>query len=101
MNIEEMKQWLVENKITEIECLVPDIAGIARGKIMPAKKYLREESMRLPEGLFGQTVTGEWPDDEIYDEIIDPADIDMHVVPDPSTVRFVPWAKRADRPDHS
>jgi glutamine synthetase len=92
MNINEMKSWLRDNNITEIECLVPDIAGIARGKIMPAKKYLSEESIRLPESLFGQTVTGEWPEDDVYEAIVDPADIDMHVEPDPSTVRFVPWA---------
>jgi len=92
MNFEELKDWLQKNNITEIECLVPDIAGIARGKIMPAKKYLREESIRLPESLFAQTVTGDWPDDEDYENIIDPAEIDMNVEPDPATVRFVPWA---------
>ena len=92
MNFEDLKQWLKEKQITEIECLVPDIAGIARGKITPANKYLREESIRLPESLFGQTVTGDWPDDELYASIVDPAERDMHVNPDPSTVRLVPWA---------
>lgn len=92
MDFEDLKNWLQTNGITEIECLVPDIAGIARGKIMPAKKYLREESIKLPEGIFGQTVTGDWPDDEQYLDIIDPAEIDMNVLPDPTTVRFVPWA---------
>jgi glutamine synthetase len=92
MNFDELKEWLQENSITEIECLVPDIAGIARGKITPASKYLREESIRLPESLFGQTVTGDWPEDEIYETIIDPSERDMHVAPDPATVRLVPWA---------
>lgn len=92
MDFQELKDWLQANSITEIECLVPDIAGIARGKITPAKKYLREESIRLPESLFGQTVTGDWPDDDVYDEIIDPSERDMHVAPDPDTVRLVPWA---------
>jgi glutamine synthetase len=91
MSFEVLKTWLEDNKITEIECLVPDMAGVARGKITPAKKYVREESMRLPEALFAQTVTGDWPDDE-YEEIIDPAEIDMMVLPDTGTVRFVPWA---------
>ncbi len=91
MSFDVLKTWLEDNKITEIECLVPDMAGVARGKITPAKKYVREESMRLPEALFAQTVTGDWPDDE-YDEIIDPAEIDMMVLPDTGTVRFVPWA---------
>jgi len=92
MNFQDLKEWLKEKQITEIECLVPDMAGIARGKITPANKYLREESIRLPESLFGQTVTGGWPDDEIYEAIVDPAQRDMHVNPDPDTVRLVPWA---------
>ncbi len=92
MNFEDLKHWLKEKQITEIECLVPDIAGIARGKITPANKYLREESIRLPESLFGQTVTGDWPDDDLYATIVDPAERDMHVNPDPATVRLVPWA---------
>ncbi|MEJ8567306.1 glutamine synthetase family protein [Elongatibacter sediminis] len=92
MDFEQLKDWLQSNRITEIECLVPDIAGIARGKITPAKKYLREESIRLPESLFGQTVTGDWPEDDVYEKIVDPAERDMHVAPDPGTVRFVPWA---------
>jgi len=93
MNFEELKTWLNDNEITEIECLVPDIAGIARGKITPANKYIREENMRLPEALFAQTVTGDWPEDEDYADIIDPAEIDMTVEPDPGTVRFVPWTQ--------
>ena len=91
-DLKELKAWLEKNEVTEIECLVPDLSGIARGKIMPASKYLADPGMRLPEGVFAQTVTGSWPDDEQYDEIVDPAEIDMQAVPDPSTVRLVPWA---------
>ena len=29
----EMERWLDENRVTEIECLVPDLTGVARGKI--------------------------------------------------------------------
>ena len=46
---QEIKIWLEENKITEVECLVPDMTGNARGKFIPAKKFLKEDS-RLPEG---------------------------------------------------
>jgi len=90
VNFSELNDWLKANSITEIECLVPDLAGVARGKIMPASKYARDESIRLPEGIFAQTVTGSWPEDE--GELINPAEIDMVVAPDPKTVRFVPWA---------
>jgi glutamine synthetase len=27
----DMDQWLNENRVTEIECLVPDLTGVARG----------------------------------------------------------------------
>ena len=34
------KTWINENSITEVECLVPDLGGIARGKILPSNKFL-------------------------------------------------------------
>ena len=34
-----IKRWLKERRITEVECLVPDITGNARGKIIPADKF--------------------------------------------------------------
>ncbi|MCC6716044.1 MAG: glutamine synthetase, partial [Gammaproteobacteria bacterium] len=84
-----IKQWLEEHGITEIEALIPDMAGVARGKIMPAKKYTEEEGMRLPEGVFLQTVTGDYLEDE---SVMNPAEVDMVVLPDPGTIRKVPWA---------
>ena len=37
-------------------------------------------------------VTGEYPKTGPYYDVINPNDRDMHLVPDPSTVRIVPWA---------
>ena len=48
----QFEDWLSERKIGEVECLVPDMSGIARGKILPSHKFLksvREQSLRLPE----------------------------------------------------
>ena len=48
----DMERWLRERKVTEVECLVADLNGIARGKILPAAKFirsLREDTLRLPE----------------------------------------------------
>ena len=59
---EIISKWILENNISEIECLVPDITGNARGKFIPAKKFLKQES-RLPEGILAQTVTGEYSED--------------------------------------
>ncbi|HEX7989426.1 MAG TPA: glutamine synthetase family protein [Stenotrophomonas sp.] len=83
-------RWLKERHITEVECLVPDITGNARGKIIPADKFSHDYGTRLPEGVFATTVTGEYPDD--YYELTSPADADMILRPDPDTVRMVPWA---------
>ena len=88
-NMDSIKGWMESNRITEVECLFPDFTGNARGKIIPANKFLREGGMRLPEVIFTQTVTGEYPDD---DSMIDPLERDMQLYPDPNTIRFVPWA---------
>lgn len=81
-----VEQWLRDNSITEVECLVPDMTGNARGKFIPAKKFLKEES-RLPEGILAQTVTGEYSDD--YWDLLDTIDGDMMLEPDPTTMRLV------------
>jgi glutamine synthetase len=85
----EFRAWFEERRITEVECLIPDMTGNARGKIIPADKFCKEQGMRLPELLFIQTVTGDWPDDE---SMVDPREVDMVLRPDPSTLRLVPWA---------
>ncbi len=54
---QKIETWLEENKITEVECLVPDMTGNARGKFISAEKFVKEDS-RLPEGILAQTVTG-------------------------------------------
>ncbi|KFN46906.1 glutamine synthetase family protein [Arenimonas metalli] len=85
-----LKRWLKERRITEVECLVPDITGNARGKIIPAAKFSHDYGTRLPEGIFATTVTGEYPDN--YDDLVSPSDSDMQLRPDADTVRMVPWA---------
>ncbi len=85
----QIHSFLEEQKISEVEAIIPDMAGIARGKIMPAEKYAEDEGMRLPEGIFLQTVTGEWPTD---DAVINPMEIDIDLVGDPNSIRLVPWA---------
>jgi len=85
-----LRRWLKQHGITEVECLVPDITGNARGKIIPADKFSHDYGTRLPEGIFATTVTGDYPDD--YYALTSPSDSDMLLRPDPDTVRIVPWA---------
>ncbi len=52
--METIRKWIEENRITEVECLIPDITGNARGKIMPAKKFLREGACVFPKWFFSR-----------------------------------------------
>lgn len=86
----KLQAWLRERRITEVECLVPDMTGNARGKIIPAERYFSEGGARLPEGVFIQTVNGDWPD--TYGDIISPIERDMLLLPDTGTICVVPWS---------
>ena len=88
----ELDRWLNANRIIEIECLVPDLTGVARGKILPRERFTEDRGMRLPESTVAMGVTGELPRAGAYFDAIEPTDRDMHLRPDPSTVRIVPWA---------
>ena len=88
----DLERWLDERYVTEIECLVPDLTGVARGKILPREKFTEDRGMRLPEAVVAMGVTGEFPAEGPYFDVISPTDRDMHLRPDPSTVRIVPWA---------
>ena len=89
MSMDRIREWLNENRITEVECLVPDMTGNARGKFIPADKFVKEDS-RLPESILVQTVTGDYTD--VHSELVGPIDGDMILEPDPDTLRLVPWA---------
>ncbi|TDU24711.1 L-glutamine synthetase [Chromohalobacter marismortui] len=86
--------WFQTHGITEVECLVTDLTGILKGKIMPAGKYLGGGRPRLPDSIFIQTVTGGYPDDDDI-HFWNPAERDMELVPDPNAIFLVPWADDA------
>ncbi len=86
----EIRTFFRERGISEVEAIIPDMAGIARGKIMPAEKFAEEEGLRLPESIFLQTVTGDYPADS--SSAMSPAEIDIVLKADQRTVRAVPWA---------
>ena len=88
----ELEQWLSQHRVTEIECLVPDLTGVARGKILPREKFTEDRGMRLPEAVVAMGVTGEFPEEGPYYDVISPNDRDMHLRADPTTARIVPWA---------
>ncbi len=86
----EARKWLASRHIEDIECVVPDQAGVARGKMMPVAKFLAGPTMAMPGSIFTQTIAGDWPrNDESFQN--DRADRDVLLEPDLSTLTVVPW----------
>jgi glutamine synthetase len=89
--MDRFAEWISQHAITEVECLVPDMSGIPRGKILPAQKFLTsfgDRGLRIPEAIFVQTISGDYPPDET---VTNPANSDVFLRPDPDTIRLVPW----------
>jgi glutamine synthetase len=89
-SLEEARAWLAARGIEDIECVVPDQAGVARGKMMPVQKFLAGPVMSMPASIFTQTIAGDWPEDDDQFQY-DRADRDMLLEPDFSTLAVVPW----------
>ncbi|MEH6675331.1 MULTISPECIES: glutamine synthetase family protein [unclassified Sulfitobacter] len=82
------RAYLEGRRLDEVECIIPDIPGIARGKAVPATKFARQEYFHLPDSIFYQTITGEWGDAAGVDGFIEK---DMILRPDISTATAAPW----------
>ncbi|MGH6860321.1 MAG: glutamine synthetase family protein [Phyllobacterium sp.] len=89
-NWREASEWLAWRDIEDIECITPDQAGVARGKMMPSKKFTSNTSLALPSAVFMATISGSYPEDGhgfSYPE----DDGDLKLMPDLSTLSEVPW----------
>jgi glutamine synthetase len=88
-----LANWIAEHKIDEVECIVPDINGVQRGKVLPAKKFLssvRDKSLRIPGSVFICTIDGHYPEDisDIWDK-----DPDKILIADADTICVAPGFK--------
>ncbi len=84
---EAARDYIGGRRVDEVECVIPDIAGVARGKAMPAAKFAKQTSYYLPNSIFLQTITGEWADNPV-DDFTEP---DMVLIPDFTTATAAPW----------
>ncbi len=83
------RAYLEANRLDEVECVIADFPGIARGKAVPATKWDRQTSFHLPNSIFFQTITGDWGEEASTDGFTEP---DMTLRPDYSTTTAAPWA---------
>ncbi len=81
------RDYIGNRRVDEVECIIGDIAGVARGKAMPAAKFAKQTNYFLPNSIFLQTITGEWADNP-FDAFTEP---DMILEPDWSTATAAPW----------
>ncbi|NBB96602.1 MAG: glutamine synthetase [Alphaproteobacteria bacterium] len=81
------RDYLEGRRLDEVECIIGDMAGVARGKAMPAFKFDDSTRYYLPTSIFSQTITGGWA------EIQNGTDLepDMILRPDFSTATAAPW----------
>jgi glutamine synthetase len=78
-----LANWIAEHKIDEVECIVPDINGVQRGKVLPARNsFPRSATSRcaFPAAFSSARSTGNYPEDieDIWDK-----DPDKTLIADP------------------
>ncbi|WP_299880045.1 glutamine synthetase family protein [uncultured Sulfitobacter sp.] len=85
---EAAQTYLEGRRLDEVECIVSDLPGIARGKAVPASKFNRQDFFHLPDSIFYQTITGGWGEAAGADGFIEK---DMILKPDMDTATAAPW----------
>ena len=85
---EAAQAYLENRRLDEVECIISDLPGIARGKAVPASKFARMKHFHLPDSIFFQTITGDWSDAADEDGFIEK---DMILRPDMTTASAAPW----------
>ena len=86
---EAAQRYMETNRLDEVECVIADLPGIARGKAVPASKWEKQAHFHLPNSIFFQTITGDWGEAAGPDGFLEP---DMVLKPDLSTATAAPWA---------
>ncbi|WP_420860817.1 glutamine synthetase family protein [Algirhabdus cladophorae] len=80
--------YIKGRKLDEVECIIADLPGVARGKAVPAAKFEKQSEFFLPNSIFFQTLTGSWGEAAGPEGWIEP---DMVLKPDMSTATAAPW----------
>ena len=89
-----LTDWIAEHDIAEVECIVPDMNGVQRGKVLPAGKFLsgvKDGTLRIPGSVFSVSITGEYPDG--IGHIVPITDPDHAMIPDAATICEAPGFK--------
>ena len=83
------QRYAEAHPLDEVECMIADLPGIARGKAVPASKWEKMQKFHLPNSIFFQTITGGWGEAAGTEGFTEP---DMVLYSDLSTATAAPWA---------
>ena len=83
-------RYLENSRLDEVECVIADLPGIARGKAVPAVKWEKQSHFHLPNSIFFQTITGDWGEAAGPEGFVEP---DMILKPDLATATAAPWTE--------
>jgi len=92
-NSAAFEKWLNEHNVEEVEIVVCDFAGIARGKLMPVDKFISSvggKDLRMPDSIFSTTVDGQFALNEHLEEM----EADLYLIPELESLRLTPWRKK-------
>ena len=87
----EASDWIRKNEIAEVECLIPDMNGVLRGKVLPVEKFLKAldgAPLYIPTSALLVCADGRYSGS--IDEGFAYADPDMLMVPDLDTLCAAP-----------
>ncbi len=83
--------WIRQHDVREVECLIPDMNGVLRGKVLPAQKFLKAidgGALYMPTSALLVCVDGNYSGS--IDEGFAYGDPDMLLVPDLDSLRLAP-----------
>lgn len=89
MKTAEILAFFEKHNIRDVECIIPDVSGYPRGKLMPAASFAKGAELRLPEIISMQCINGDYS----LDPVFPPNDSDMRMTPDMATLKLSPWSK--------
>ncbi len=94
MDINQASTWLDAESIERVEVLIPDLAGIGRGKLIPREQFLddwRGGNLRVPNSLMALGIEGHFVETRPLGDMEE----DLILEPDTNTLVVTPWGPTA------
>ena len=74
--------------VDEVECVIADMNGLPRGKLINANAYLQDRRVQMAHGVLVQCLTGDYPEPRYYG--YDDSDFTLRRIP--GQVHVLPWS---------